>query len=109
MEKLHNQFLCSRMMLPEHVEALSQHNKEKQNEEMIIPSFDEQELENWEHLIKQSLEQGTEITITYISNSAEKSVSGAVIRFDGSTGRIIIGDKNGWVGMELKEIVGIKE
>jgi len=57
MQKLNNQFLCSRMMLPEHVEALAQYNKERQKEalaqynkerqkeEITIPSVDEQELE----------------------------------------------------------------
>ncbi len=43
-----------------------------------IPSVDEQELELWERLIKESLELGTEITITYLANSEIKSVSGAV-------------------------------
>jgi len=93
------------MMLPEHVEALARHNKVKQKEGIKIPSVDEQELELWERLIKQSLELGTEITITYLADSEIKSASGTVKRVDGSTGMILIAGKR----IEMGEVVGIKE
>ena len=69
MKKMTGQFLCSRMMLPEHKEALyQQRQKIREKENNYVPLFDEQELELWERLFQQSLEQGTEITVTYISD-----------------------------------------
>ncbi|NLL57348.1 MAG: YolD-like family protein [Firmicutes bacterium] len=105
MQKLNNQFLCSRMMLPEHVEALAQYNKERQKEEITIPSVDEQELELWERRIIQSLELGKEITITYLANSEIKSVSGVVKRVNRSAGMILIAGKR----IEMGKVVEIKE
>lgn len=76
MKKFTDQFLCSRMMLPEHVEALSRYNKKNLKEEDThIPSVDEQELENWERLIKQSLEHGMKITVTYLAKDKKKKIS----------------------------------
>ncbi len=110
MKKLTNQFLCSRMMLPEHVEAWSKHNEKILEEENNnIPYFDEQELELWERLIKQSLEHGTEITVTYVSKAGKKSFSGAVIKIDVSASRIIFAGKDGRIEVEVRKIMCIKE
>ena len=107
MKKFTDQFLCSRMMLPEHVEALSRYNKKNLKEEDThIPSVDEQELENWERLIKQSLEHRMKITVTYLAKDMKKkSVTGAVTKVDVSGGIIFIEDKGGKVWVVLNKIL----
>ncbi len=111
MKKFTDQFLCSRMMLPEHVEALSRYNKKNLKEEDThIPSVDEQELENWERLIKQSLEHGMKITVTYLAkDKKKKSVTGTVTKVDVAGGMIFIAGKDGKVGVVFKKIFCIAE
>jgi len=111
MKKFTDQFLCSRMMLPEHVEALSRYNKKNLKEEDTrISSVDEQELENWERLIKQSLEHRMKITVTYLAkDKKKKSVIGAVTKVDVYSGMIFIAGKGGKVEVDLKKIFCVAE
>jgi len=98
------------MMLPEYMEALSRHGEEiLEKESNDIPCFDEQELELWERWIKQSLEQGREITVTYLAKEGKKTLTGAVIKIDLPAGRITMAGRGGRIEVEVKKIMCIKE
>jgi hypothetical protein len=97
------------MMLPEYTEALSKHREKILEEENNnIPDVDDQELELWERWIKQSLEHGREITVTYLSKDGEKTLAGAVIKIDLPAGRITMAGRGGRIEVEVKKITSIK-
>ena len=97
------------MMLPEHKEALyQQRQKIREKENNYVPLFDEQELELWERLFQQSLEQGTEITVTYISDGEKRLVSGTAFKHDISGGKIIIADRNNKIWVPIEKILSIE-
>jgi hypothetical protein len=109
MKKMNDQFLCSRMMLPEHRKALSQRQQKiREAEDRRIPLFDEQELELWEWFLRQSLEQGTKITVSYLSEGGEKIVSGVALKNDIPGGMIIMAGKKSRVRVEVKKILSIE-
>ncbi|HHT45757.1 MAG TPA: YolD-like family protein [Firmicutes bacterium] len=77
--KIYNRFVCSSFMLPEHVESLDEyHTGEQQKEAEYVPEVDEQELEIWGYLIRQSLNKGHKITITCLTNSGRDTLTGVV-------------------------------
>jgi len=66
-------------MLPEHVDSLDKyHTEEQQKEAEYVPGVDEQELEIWEYLIRQSLNKGHKISITYLTNRGRDTLTGVV-------------------------------
>ena len=79
LSKLFNQFKCSTMMLPEHVEALTEHQEEKKKTaELYVPEIDQQQLEEWEWLLNQSLDKKTSVQITFILQKKRNTVTGLV-------------------------------
>lgn len=111
MQKLTNQFLCSRMMLPEQKEALLGHYQETLEKETDIPSFDEQQLELWEHLLKQSLQNKRALRITYLSSNPRRAmtVTGVAVKFDSLSGNIIMALQDGPVAVPLNRIISLEE
>lgn len=89
--KLFNQFQCSTMMLPEHVEALSEHRQEKdKSRELHIPDIDQQQLEEWEWLLRQSLDNKSPLRISYIFNNRRNTASGFVEQINAHNKTIIL-------------------
>jgi len=89
--KLFNQFRCSTMMLPEHVEALSEHRREKdKSRELHIPDIDQQQLEEWEWLLRQSLDNKSPLCISYIFNNRRNTVTGVVDQINAANKTIIL-------------------
>ena len=109
-KKLKNQFLCSRMMLPEHVAALNKHNKEMKEKELFnIPEYDEQQLKLWEALLKSSMLEGLEVEINYLSSAGPVLISGIVLGMNLLRKTIRIKSKETSKNIFLKNILGVKE
>ncbi len=68
------------MMLPEHV-AMLRELKERENDQ-TKPLIDEQQSEEFNEMIRLSLETKAEIKITYYKDFNYKSVSGVIRHFD---------------------------
>ncbi|WKB34753.1 YolD-like family protein [Terrilactibacillus sp. S3-3] len=60
----------SRMMLPEHVQAL--HDHEVEEEKVAKPVLDDQEIETIDRLLRQSLEQSQPLNIEYYDQGFKK-------------------------------------
>ncbi len=79
LSRLFHQFQCSTMMLSEHVEAITEHRrKKKKNEDLYVPEVDQQQLEEWEWLLKRSLEKNSSVRVTYLLNNRRNTVIGIV-------------------------------
>ncbi len=77
--KLFNQFQCSTMMLPEHVESLHEHRRGKdRSRQLHIPDIDQQQLEEWEWLLRESLDSKSLVRISYIFNGRRNTADGFV-------------------------------
>jgi hypothetical protein len=89
--KLFNQFQCSSMMLAEHIEALGKHRQERdRSHELHIPEIDQQQYEEWERLLKKSLDYRTSIFISYIYNSRRVMTKGYVKQINVTNKTIIL-------------------
>ncbi len=78
-KKLYDQFLCSCLMLPEHVEKLQQHAKElRQKKLQNMPEFDDQKYELWERLLQESLLEKKNIIISYLGHNGPVTVTGVI-------------------------------
>lgn len=79
----------SRMMLPEHVNALYEHKRQSSKRERI--QLDEQELQLIQENIHQSMKQRQSVTINLYDPYEELKVIGLIERVDLLDGRIRVG------------------
>ncbi len=109
--KLYNQFICSSLMLPEHREALTEyHVEERQQAERYVPERDEQELEIWEYLIRESLVKGCKVNVTYMSHSGRRNtVAGPVKETENSTLRIKDEVTNSIKTINVSKVIAVKQ
>lgn len=70
----------SRMMLPEHVEAILEYNEEIKKEKK--PVLDEQELEQIQIIIMESLQYTVDVKITYLEGGYFEELIGVVSKVD---------------------------
>ncbi len=106
-KRISNQFLCSSMMLPEHREEIETMNRDREKKPPP-PEWDEQALELWERLLKQSFKQGEKIKITVFLQDRYLEVAGVVQRLDVSRGRVGIETAAGYKVLELKTICAVE-
>ena len=108
MKKMKSQFLCSSMMLPEHIGALKSHaRKEFIKENYKFPQFDEQQLQEFDCLLKKSLQQGTILQVTCLSSTGFKATKGIVRKAAGE--KLILETDYGLEAVLLKEVVEVKD
>ena len=105
MEKIKNQFICSMMMLPQHKEVVE---VVKQQEGKIkMPVLDEQLLEEFNCLIKKSLEKRVKLRIEFFSAGQNWMVEGVVTGVAG--GNAIIKTHKSIEKVSLKQVIGVQE
>jgi hypothetical protein len=76
----------SRMMLPEHVEAINRQKKESQKKER--PNFDQQHLEQVEMMIRQYIYSEVKLFIIVYGEYEETDLHGKITNFDSQMKRM---------------------
>ena len=106
-KKLSTQFLCSSMMLPEHVSALNKLQGEEEKRELAYyPEPDEQQLELWDSLLKSSKHGGKKLKIEYNTGNGPAVITGVVSDFNHKAIRV---DTSKWdKTISLESIVNIE-
>ncbi|MEW5784577.1 MAG: YolD-like family protein [Bacillota bacterium] len=109
-KKLTHQFGCSRMMLPEHRGQLQRHREQtRQREEYRRPLFDEQQQEQFQHALEQSLRHGLPLQVTVVlTGSGRRTFTGTVSRTDPVAGRIFLNTADGILAISTRQIIVIE-
>lgn len=92
----------SRMMLPEHIEAILHHNRTKNNKER--KELDEQELKLISLALQQSMQTKQAVTLTMFDLVEDLQVIGVVERLDGRLRRLKVDGE--W--FEMDDIVSVE-
>lgn len=109
-KKLHEKFICSRMMLPEHAAALYADKEEKQKKELLyIPTHEGQQLEEWEKFINRSLAAGTVVEIKYTGSKEILTIKGAISKVNLLEKLIYISNERTRAAVHFNNILEIKE
>lgn len=89
-KKLYHQFACSCLMLPEHRARLARHRREKTGDTCggEPGCTDEQQLEQFQRLLEQSLHEGLRLKVIYIDSAGRHILTGVFIGLAGGPGRI---------------------
>jgi len=98
----------SRMMLPEHVEAIKRHQKELSKK--IKPEFDEQYIIELQHKIAESLHENRDVTVKIFDEYDDLSIEGIITTIDTQQKRIRIDNRFGepnWVRFD--EILNVNK
>ncbi|GGF87897.1 YolD-like family protein [Paenibacillus aceti] len=87
----------SRMMLPEHKEAILSSNRVLKKK--LRAELDEQELERVSRILMESLEEGREVKLLLFGEYEDQELRGTVIRVDSGRRRICLraGSEQIWV------------
>ncbi len=90
-KKITRQFLCSKMMLPEHCSGLKEYAARKQWEENCRrPNLDEQLQEELQQAFEQALAKKQILKITILNDSGYRTYSGIPLRSDCAAGLIYL-------------------
>ncbi len=82
-KKLYNQFICSRMMLPEHVRALSKHEQESKLKELCwMPELDKQRLEEFDRILQKAVKEEMPVRLTVMTGQGLVVYEGKVQEVD---------------------------
>ncbi len=91
-KKINQQFLCSKMMLPEHYSDLRKHAAGKQwTENHRRPHLDEQFQEELQQILEQALSEQKLLKIITLNSKGYRVYSGIPLHSDPSTGLIWLG------------------
>ncbi|MGG3571224.1 YolD-like family protein [Bacillus gobiensis] len=97
----------SRMMLPEHLEALLAHKKKQMKVEK--PELNEQKIEDIENLIRESMEFVFPLQFKVYDSGYFREVKGLVEYINGRTKRLHVVDRKGDTNfIRYEDIVGVK-
>jgi hypothetical protein len=108
-KKISNQFLCSRMMLPEHKESINSYKKKTEYKKKYrIPSFDEQQCEEFQFLINKSLNKKIKLKVTVLEKKYQEYI-GIVTNTYPESGLIKIKTNKEFKKITADKIVNIEE
>jgi hypothetical protein len=107
-KKLLNQFHCSRMMLPEHRQKLKEHQEKTAfKEKYPLPLLDEQQWEEFQHLLHQSIQIGVKLKITVLTSRGYSAITGVVTKVDAVSNQIVLTTARGTEKIAVKQLVDI--
>jgi len=108
-KKLTGQFLCSRMMLPEHCFGLQKHADQlDRGEAHRHPDLDEQRQEEMQQVFEQALACQAALDITTLTSSGYRHYSGTPLRSDQAFGLVYLRDREGkLIKIKAREVVGL--
>lgn len=80
MKKIYHQFACSCLMLPEHRARLAQRSRENAGGVCCerAACADEQQLEQFQRLLEQSMHSGLPVKVTFVENGDYRTFVGSV-------------------------------
>ncbi|MGM0652224.1 MAG: YolD-like family protein [Bacillota bacterium] len=106
-KKLTSQFLCSRMMLPEHCSKLQNHADQLNwDEAHRCPELDEQQQEKMQQVFEQALAGQTALEITTLTSSGYQLYSGIPVRSNQAPGLVYLRDREGkLIKVKAREVV----
>ncbi len=109
-KKLTGQFLCSRMMLPEHCSGLQKHADQLDwDEAHRHPELDEQRQEEMQQSFEQALAGQTALEITTLTNQGYRFYSGIPLRIDQAYGLVYLREREGkLIKIKAREVTGLK-
>lgn len=87
-KKLYHQFVCSSLMLPEHRARLARHRISTQGTEHRRPVFDEQQQEQFQRLVEQSMHSGLPLKVTFVDNGGCRTLTGVIPERQPDPGRL---------------------
>lgn len=93
----------SRMMLPEHKEAILRSSRQMQSK--LRPVLDEQETEGIMRNLSESLRYGREVRLTVYGEFSDERMTGVVTAFDPAFRRIRLQGATEKVWMSLEDIL----
>lgn len=96
----------SRMMLPEHREALLQ--KQLESKKKSRPDLDPHQLENIQYILAESMEEKSEITLVLYHPYGSSEINGYVVRADHIARRILFQTDDGDKWIPLSDILDAK-
>ncbi len=107
-KKLNNQFICSRMMLPEHVRALSKYEQESKLKELCKrPELDEQRLEEFDRVLQRAIKEELLVRVMVLTERGPVMYDGKVQKI--ATGKLYIEIEEEVKLVELSNVVNIDE
>lgn len=83
----------SRMMLPEHIQALHDHAAGK--EKVSKPILDDQEADRINRILRQSIEESRPLQIEYYDRGLIKKMIGCALRYDETSRTLHVNDRSG--------------
>ncbi|UNC90726.1 YolD-like family protein [Candidatus Contubernalis alkaliaceticus] len=107
--KFSEQFLCSRMMLPEHREGLNRQNRKQHKREIFpIPLIDEQQWEEFQRLLEKALEQCLVVEILRKKNDIHQSIIGTLKKADSLTGLIFVQTEDEIIKVKAGDVLSLR-
>ena len=106
-KKLTGQFLCSRMMLPEHCSGLQKYADQLDwDETHRHPELDEQRQEEMQQIFEQAMACRASLEITTLTGSGYRHYSGTPLRSDQAFGLIYLRGREGdLIKIKAREVV----
>ncbi|MFC4387536.1 YolD-like family protein [Gracilibacillus marinus] len=88
----------SRMMLPEHVEVLMEHDRRR--DEVEKPIVAEDKWTEIQYTIQEALQFNKEVTVTFYANRRIKHASGTILKINNDRLDLDVADGIDWIKME---------
>lgn len=99
----------SRMMLPEHVEALNKFAVESKKK--VRPTFDQQHLEQVERMVQQYINSGVNLAIVIFGEYENKEYDAIITKYDPQLRRMklewVEGDEEHYEWVRVEDIIDI--
>ncbi len=106
--KFSDQFLCSRMMLPEHREGVNRRIRKMDRQgKYSRPLWDEQQWEQFQLLLEKALEQHLVVEITRVKEDVHESISGTLKKADNLTGLIFVQTEDEIVKIKAEDVISL--
>lgn len=107
--KFSDQFLCSRMMLPEHREGLNRRTEQiTRQEKYTRPLWDEQQWEQFQLLLQEALEQRLVVEIVRVKEEIHESIIGTLKKADNVTGLIFVQTENKITKVKSEDVLSLQ-
>ncbi|NLA26991.1 MAG: YolD-like family protein [Firmicutes bacterium] len=110
-KKLYHQFACSCMMLPEHRARLARRRRENTAGEICRERAlfaDEQQLEQFQHILEQSMHSGLPVRITFIEKGECRTFTGSVLAQQSHRGSLRLRSEDGAHTVSVAAIVHLE-
>jgi|GEM_PF-389806 len=107
--KFSDQFLCSRMMLPEHREGLNRRmGQMDRREKYSRPLWDEQQWEQFQLLLEEALEQRLMVELIRVKEEVHESITGILKKADNLTGLIFVQTEKEIIKVKAADVIALQ-